>query len=330
MNVFETLPSIIPDDMPGGEVLRYMLSSNQFVLWRKELNDKGKLTKVPYQVNGYKASPTGPRTWTTLDKALEALRRGGYDGIGYVFTEEDPLVFVDVDHCKVGDEWSNLATEFLQELGNGSKVYRERSQSGEGLHFIMIGSIPEKELDGKIKSGGFKDSKQGLEFYDRERYVALTGDVFGEATDVGDIQTRLLVLWEKYRPHKNETRKPIGPRVVTVGWLDDLGVIRRGYGNPKFKDLFEGRWEGMFPSQSEADVALCTMIAFWVNRDPDAIERIFGSSQLAYRSKWIEREDYRERTIAQAIEYCTEDLEEFKARKDSERRSRIEAYYLHF
>jgi hypothetical protein len=66
----------------------------------------------------------------------------------------------------------------------------------------------------------------------------------------------------------------------------------------KYSALWSGDWSG-YPSQSEADLALCIQIAFYV---PDAarIEAIFARSGLA-REKWTQREDYRRTTIACAL-----------------------------
>lgn len=181
-NIFETLSlADITDDMNGASFYRYILEHPCCVMWRLERNDKGNLTKTPYQTNGYKASPTNSRNWTTLDKALEALSTGQFNGVGIVLTKEDPFVFVDVDHC-IDDEGklSSLAAEILTALGTGPDVYRELSQSGHGLHFIVTASIPEVERNGTQKSGGYKNSPIGLEIYDRERYCALTGNVFEE------------------------------------------------------------------------------------------------------------------------------------------------------
>lgn len=145
---------------------------------------------------------------------------------------------------------------------------------------------------------------------------------------MNDLQFNLLRIWSKYNPHKGkQTSKAPEARSFSVTCLDDLSIINKCYKSDKFRTLFEGNWEALFSSQSEADVALCTIIAFWANRDPETIERVFESSKLAARNKWAARADYRERTIAQAIEYCTEDLDEFKARKDRERREAIERYF---
>ena len=62
-----------------------------------------------------------------------------------------------------------------------------------------------------------------------------------------------------------------------------------------------------FGSHSEADLALCSLLAFWCNRDAVQIDRIFRSSGLM-REKWDERhgaQTYGQMTISEAVEGCT-------------------------
>jgi putative DNA primase/helicase len=67
----------------------------------------------------------------------------------------------------------------------------------------------------------------------------------------------------------------------------------------KFKALWSGNWQGMYPSQSEADEAMCCELAFWTGRDPARMDALFRQSGL-YRQKW-ERSDYRGDTLARAV-----------------------------
>lgn len=53
---------------------------------------------------------------------------------------------------------------------------------------------------------------------------------------------------------------------------------------------------------SSADLALCTMLAFWLQGDAEKIDIAFRSSALM-REKW-EHEDYRTATIIRAISSC--------------------------
>jgi hypothetical protein len=69
--------------------------------------------------------------------------------------------------------------------------------------------------------------------------------------------------------------------------------------------LWAGDWRGAgFSSHSEADLSLCSMLAFWFQKDREEINRQFRRSRLM-RDKW-ERDDYRSETLDKAIEGCTE------------------------
>jgi putative DNA primase/helicase len=48
---------------------------DQWILWRCERSDDGKPTKIPYQINGNRASSTNPNTWCSWDEALKAWAR---------------------------------------------------------------------------------------------------------------------------------------------------------------------------------------------------------------------------------------------------------------
>ncbi len=67
--------------------------------------------------------------------------------------------------------------------------------------------------------------------------------------------------------------------------------------------LKEGDISG-YPTHSEADQALCNILAFYTT-SKEQIDGIFRRSRL-YRDKWDQREDYRESTIGKAINGCNE------------------------
>jgi predicted P-loop ATPase len=89
-----------------------------------------------------------------------------------------------------------------------------------------------------------------------------------------------------------------------------LSQMQQAANAEKFKTLWEGEWLALgYASQSEADAALCTNIAFWADPlapspDPNRVDRLFRRSGL-YRDKW-ERDAYRRRTISYAIKMETE------------------------
>ena len=78
----------------------------------------------------------------------------------------------------------------------------------------------------------------------------------------------------------------------------------RAQNGPKFQRLWDGVITG-YPSQSEADEALLCILAFWTQKDPGSMDRLFRASGLYREDKW-EREDYRTRSINGAISKTSE------------------------
>jgi hypothetical protein len=85
---------------------------------------------------------------------------------------------------------------------------------------------------------------------------------------------------------------------------DDVIIEKcRGAGNAaKFADLFD---HGDVHTHhggddSVADLALASMLSFYT-QDEAQLERLFSSSALGRREKWLRRDDYRKRTIRKAL-----------------------------
>jgi hypothetical protein len=255
----------------------------QWVLWRLEWrNDKW--TKTPWQVIGLLASSTDPSTWTTFEIAVDAYQLGGYDGIGFVFTEDDPYFGVDVDELDDAERDWVVAT---------LDSYTERSVSGRGVHVIGRG-----QLDGH----GRHPKQIGI--FTSRRFFIVTGDIVDERLTIEDRQDELGLVLARFVPPPEPS--PTRTRVAEPVDLDDRDLIERAT-NAKNGALFTKLWNGGiddYPSASEADEALCHLLAFWTGRDFERIDRLFRSSGLM-REKW-ERDDYRERTIERAIEGTNE------------------------
>ncbi|MDP9375637.1 MAG: AAA family ATPase, partial [Chloroflexota bacterium] len=131
-------------------------------------------------------------------------------------------------------------------------------------------------------------------------------------------QDALTALYDEYFPPGDRTvaRSP-GPapeRRPSAGSLADDRVLARARAarnGAKFALLWEGRWrEAGYSSQSEADLALACMLAFWTGGNREQMDRLFRRSDL-YREKWDERHygdgrTYGEGTIAKALD-LTED-----------------------
>lgn len=263
----------------------------QWVCWRFERRD-GKQTKVPYSPStGARARCDDPATWGTLAVARKVAREGGYDGVGFVFTADDPFCGVDLDRCldpatcKV-EPW---AMEMVEELGS----YTEISPSGTGLHVIVRAELPE----GRRRNGR-------IEMYDRGRYFTVTGRRLPGSTHlVEERQGRIEALHARLFPQHEEGRPSTNGTATSTTNLSDAEVLHRATHHAPSGERFARLWAGDssdYPSDSEADLALCSMLAFWTGPDEDRIASLVGRSGLA-REKW-NREDYRRRTLARAIE----------------------------
>jgi putative DNA primase/helicase len=135
---------------------------HQWVVWKLEERD-GKPTKVPYIAGGSgKASSTDSLTWRSFEEAVQALETGRYSGIGFVFSSGDPFAGVDLDDCRDPEtgELEEWAAKIVEAFGS----YAEVSQSGTGVHIIVMGKAPNKKR-GKVEA------------YSSERYFAMTGRV---------------------------------------------------------------------------------------------------------------------------------------------------------
>ena len=83
--------------------------------------------------------------------------------------------------------------------------------------------------------------------------------------------------------------------------LADGEVIERASrarNGDRFAALWAGEWQGRYGSQSEADLALASMLSFWCDGDGARVDRLFRQSGL-YREKW-DRADYRGWTLERA------------------------------
>ena len=141
---------------------------SQWLLWRFERKSNGSITKVPYQCTGYRASTTDPRHWSRHDYAIKIYdtQRVRCDGIGFVFSPEDPLCGIDIDDCFLSDaaEIAPWAAPIEQRFAN---TYREASPSEMGIKIFCVATA---SRCGKWPVGGGK-----VEIYDREHFFTVTG-----------------------------------------------------------------------------------------------------------------------------------------------------------
>jgi hypothetical protein len=85
---------------------------------------------------------------------------------------------------------------------------------------------------------------------------------------------------------------------------EEVVELARGAKNAaKFEALMSGDTSG-YPSRSEADQALISLLAFYT-QDEEQLDRLYRESSLC-RDKWLNRADYRDRSIKRALSNLTE------------------------
>jgi putative DNA primase/helicase len=274
-----------------------MFERNQWVAWKWAERD-GKPTKVPVNPKtGGNAAADNPATWNTYEAATRAVKRFNAAGVGFVFTDSDPFSGVDLDDCrnpKTG-EIEPWGWEIIRALNS----YSEVSPSGKGVKVFLEGKIPGRGRKKKYQTGA-------VEMYSRARYFTVTGQhvkgtssvIESRLPEVTALHAKIFGARDRAKPHNLPVEESCGAK-----YLDDAALIKRALAaknGGKFRRLWAGKWEGDCASQSEADLALCSLLAFWTGRDPGRIDALFRCSGLM-REKW-DRADYRESTVSKACE----------------------------
>ena len=281
-------------------------NEKRWLNWRKETRD-GKVTKVPYTTTGQRASSTDPATWGTLDEVLAAQKR--FDGIGIVF--DGTQLGIDLDHCINRGLLSITIDSFVER----AHTYTEISPSQTGLHFYFNLTEP-LELE--------RNRHGSIECYTADRYFTVTGRPWCVSYDIRTItpEEALKILGLLGYPWKKEIiTAPTDLPQAGVLAVDDkelLTLMFASRNGVKIHTLYEGDTTEYGGDDSSADAALCAHLAFWTKKDTAQIERLWLASPLGARSKTQERTDYRQRTIAFAIENCAE---VYRAREPEDRES---------
>lgn len=241
---------------------------NQWLIWRTELTTTGRQTKIPYNCKtGFMASVTDPATWSDWYTANAALAASGYNGLGFVFSKDDPYFGLDLDHTT-----DTNRIEFQNEVYRQfSPTYAEFSPSGKGLHFIGRGAVP---------TGKRRDA---IELYSQERFFTVTGNVH-LPNPIVDLQPQVTWLWNELggAVHQPQSFEGTYEEVDTDQTILDRAA--NAVNGDRFLRLWNGDWQDEYPSQSEADFALVDMLAFY-SPSVFQVARLFRLSALGKRDK---------------------------------------------
>lgn len=262
-----------------------------WILWRSEVRN-GKKTKVPYQINGEMAQSNNKRTWSTFPTIIKFYEQGGYDGIGFMFSKDDPFIGIDIDHCMQEGALTSFAEDVIETVNS----YTEYSPSGEGIHIIAKGKLPLKG-----PGTGRKNTELGLEVYRHGRYFTFTGNCLDQIP-VEVRSDELKVLFDKYLKEKEKPEPKKSKNSFegdNISSLPNSELWERMFSSKNggsIKDLFHGIL--INGDHSSTDMALCNHLAFWTDKDPIKMDSMFRESALL-REKWDKPHSSDGRTYGQ-------------------------------
>ncbi|MDS0299382.1 hypothetical protein NDI76_11575 [Halogeometricum sp. S1BR25-6] len=259
-------------------------------------------------------APNGGDSWNDTSQSLlefddayeltcEIAQSGRIDtdagervALAYRLTAGDPYTGIDIDDI----EDITLVSGLIEKFSTG---YIEKSVS-ENAHIIVRASIPEV-TGGKYSLSDVDGAT--VELYDRNRYLVFTGDVVRSALPIGDGQEEMDALVDELtaknqsrrRTHSSPTRG--GPKqtssITDIGkrsarWYaqgstrsstdrptaDEVVATAREYDHG-FDSLWRGQTSG-YETQSNADMALATKLAFWCKGDESLMDECFRQSDF--------------------------------------------------
>ncbi|MGL6211970.1 MAG: hypothetical protein ACRC14_19260, partial [Paracoccaceae bacterium] len=199
--------------------------------------------------------------------------------IGFVLSASDPFACIDLD---VKDETTADDMARFNSILTSFNSYSELSRSGRGMHIWVRGNI------------GPGCKRGGVEVYSQERFIICTGNVHIDGL-VEDRQELLANMVMQMRP-ADYTAEPLADAPEKD---DDTTLIERAKGaanGEKFMMLTNGHWQGRYSSQSEADMALMSIIAFY-SPNNEQCRRIFRGTELGKREKASEDDRYLNLTL---------------------------------
>jgi hypothetical protein len=137
----------------------------QWVGFRLALKGK-KLAKKPFIPPDAKrlARSNDQATWRDFQAAVESMRRGRCDAVGYALNGD--IFAIDLDDSL---DHSSAPSQFANGILSSIRTYTEISASGRGLHLFGLGAV-HKSI-----------RRQCVELYGEKRFIVVTGERFMDA-----------------------------------------------------------------------------------------------------------------------------------------------------
>lgn len=237
--------------------------------------------KSPFSTSGYRASVVDHTHWTDWYSASTVANTwGAGSGIGFVLNEGDGFACIDLD---VKDSTPPEEIARYHRIISAFDSYTEHSKSGRGYHIWVRGDI------------GAGCRRDGVEIYSQERFIICTGNTVHDKP-IAHRQEVLDMLVSDIRRVQD-----VGAvALVDVEQMDSDETIwtkaAEAANGAKFNELWNGQWKDTYPSQSEADLSLLSILTFY-SKSNEQVRRMFRLSELGKRDKSTKNDKYLNRTL---------------------------------
>lgn len=282
--------------------MKSLQKENRWVVWNFEKTKDGRTTKVPYTTQNKHASSTNPATWTDYDTASKAAQF--FDGIGIIFTPDEKLLGIDIDHVldKTTHAFDTQEAAQIRAIIKKANTYTEYSPSGTGLHLYLriAESLPlhaNKHAPWEVYTSGRFFTVTENSYHKKPKAVRTVS-----IEEANSILAMMGYPWNKVVSVSAAT-------ILASPSLSDEELLAKMFASKNgtsIRTLYDGDASAYQNDLSRADAALTSHIAFWSGRSPEQIDRLWLASPLGQRAKTQKRKDYRVATVTAAIANCTE------------------------
>jgi hypothetical protein len=292
-------PSLLP--VCAEAIPEELKAIRQWVVWEadwldvSDLSSNHRLRLVPCDpISKKRISPTEFLEGVSFETAWAVYREECYAGIGFVLTENDPFVVIQIGDALSGDGLPRIeAARALRTL----TAYAERSPDGLGMTLLLRGHLP---------PGGCR--RETVDLADTECFFPITGCRLPDSPV--QIAERQSALEEYHSELFPSPPKRFVPSSNTNG-ISDEEVLRTAFNasnGVRMQQLYRGDTHVVPGGRNAADLALCSMLGFYTGNDAERLDRIFRKSTL-FRPKWdsvkySNGKTYGQATIAKALEGC--------------------------
>src|SRR5438876_404976 len=193
------------------ELIRYP----HFVVWKTQEID-GKPHKPPYSPVYHRLADTAnPASWGTADQALQALRTGNYNGIGFVFSNSDPYAGMDFDYCVGTNRSINKRERDIIDVLSTHTHYSPR----DGVHSLF--EIDKKHFPGQNRKSG------NVEFFKSNHYLTITSRLVPntpKTIEKRHVEASFVYL-SLFPPEPGQDRNTRGDDAGTQLWTPDASSL---------------------------------------------------------------------------------------------------------